>query len=81
MALTRASFLAFSMGSTNEVHYCRGNKWQHIISRPKRPMESIVLDTGIKEQLVNDTRNFLASKDWYTRRGEYWPFVPYHSTS
>ncbi|TFY60656.1 hypothetical protein EVJ58_g5010 [Rhodofomes roseus] len=45
------------------------NKWRHIISRPKRPMESIVLDVGVKELLVNDTRNFLASKDWYTRRG------------
>ncbi|KAH9930346.1 P-loop containing nucleoside triphosphate hydrolase protein [Fomitopsis serialis] len=44
-------------------------KWRHIISRPKRPMESIVLDTGVKELLANDTRNFLASKDWYTRRG------------
>ena len=33
-------------------------------------MESIILDTGVKELLVNDTRNFLASKEWYTRRGK-----------
>ena len=39
-------------------------------------MESIILDTGVKELLVNDTRNFLASKDWYTRRGECCPSVP-----
>ncbi|KZT69337.1 P-loop containing nucleoside triphosphate hydrolase protein [Daedalea quercina L-15889] len=45
------------------------NKWRFIISRPKRLLESIILDTGVKELLVNDTRNFLASKDWYTRRG------------
>ncbi|KAH9832616.1 P-loop containing nucleoside triphosphate hydrolase protein [Rhodofomes roseus] len=45
------------------------NCWRRLNSMPKRPIESIILDAGVKELLINDTRNFLASKEWYRRRG------------
>jgi mitochondrial chaperone BCS1 len=32
-------------------------------------MNSIVLDPGIKDTLINDARDFLNSKDWYAERG------------
>ncbi|KDR80757.1 hypothetical protein GALMADRAFT_241190 [Galerina marginata CBS 339.88] len=45
------------------------NSWHHVASRPKRPLTSIVLDPGIKDLLVDDARDFLASKAWYSARG------------
>jgi len=45
------------------------NNWRHIASRPKRPLNSIVLDPGIKDLLVNDAKDFLESKPWYSARG------------
>ncbi|KAI0288437.1 P-loop containing nucleoside triphosphate hydrolase protein [Russula brevipes] len=46
-----------------------GNDWNHVASRPKRPLNSIVLDEGVKELLLDDARDFLDSKQWYADRG------------
>lgn len=46
-----------------------GGNWRHIASRPKRPLHSIVLDPGIKDLLINDAKDFLESKSWYSARG------------
>ncbi|KAI4519963.1 P-loop containing nucleoside triphosphate hydrolase protein [Schizophyllum commune] len=43
--------------------------WRRIASRPKRALDSIVLDPGIKDLLINDAREFLKSRDWYNDRG------------
>jgi mitochondrial chaperone BCS1 len=43
--------------------------WKYISSRVKRPLNSIVLDNGIKELLLEDAREFMRSKQWYTDRG------------
>ena len=43
--------------------------WKLVASRAKRPLNSIVLDDGIKELLVGDAREFMRSKQWYTDRG------------
>ncbi|KAI0923399.1 hypothetical protein AcV5_008961 [Taiwanofungus camphoratus] len=43
--------------------------WKHIASRPKRPLNSIILEPGMKEMLLNDAREFLQSKNWYSQRG------------
>ncbi|PCH36314.1 nucleoside triphosphate hydrolase protein [Wolfiporia cocos MD-104 SS10] len=45
------------------------NNWRRITSRPKRPLNSIILDPGIKELLLNDARDFLDSREWYADRG------------
>ncbi len=45
------------------------NNWRHIASRPKRPLNSIVLDPGIKDLLIDDAQDFLESKSWYAARG------------
>ena len=45
------------------------NSWRHIASRQKRPLNSIILDPGIKDLLINDARDFLGSKSWYAARG------------
>ncbi|EJD05988.1 P-loop containing nucleoside triphosphate hydrolase protein [Fomitiporia mediterranea MF3/22] len=43
--------------------------WRWTDSRHKRPMESIVLEPGVKEMLLADTRDFLKSEKWYADRG------------
>ena len=45
------------------------NKWHLITSRPKRPLKSIILDTGVKEAILEDALDFLYSKEWYLERG------------
>lgn len=40
--------------------------------RRKRPLESVVLDEGVKERIVDDVNDFLESGKWYYDRG-----IPY----
>ena len=40
--------------------------------RKKRPLDSVVLDQGVAERLLDDFRTFLASQAWYVDRG-----IPY----
>jgi chaperone BCS1 len=40
--------------------------------RRKRPLESVILDSGVKERIVSDVKDFLASGKWYYDRG-----IPY----
>ncbi|KAF9482080.1 P-loop containing nucleoside triphosphate hydrolase protein [Pholiota conissans] len=43
--------------------------WRWTDSRHKRPMQSIVLNPGVKEMLLDDARDFLKSEKWYADRG------------
>ncbi|THU79347.1 P-loop containing nucleoside triphosphate hydrolase protein [Dendrothele bispora CBS 962.96] len=45
------------------------NDWNRVASRAKRSLNSIVLDPGVKDMLLDDARDFLASKQWYNERG------------
>ena len=40
--------------------------------RRKRPLESVILDEGVKEKIVTDVKDFLRSEKWYYDRG-----IPY----
>jgi chaperone BCS1 len=40
--------------------------------RRKRPLQSVILDEGVKEKIVEDVRDFLDSGKWYYDRG-----IPY----
>lgn len=40
--------------------------------RRKRPLGSVILDQGIKEDIVNDAKDFIARRQWYVDRG-----IPY----
>ncbi|CAA7261969.1 unnamed protein product [Cyclocybe aegerita] len=44
-------------------------QWWHMACRAKRSLQSIVLDPGVKDTLLEDARDFLASKQWYDSRG------------
>jgi len=45
------------------------NCWRWNGSRHKRPMSSIVLQPGVKDMILNDCKDFLASEAWYADRG------------
>jgi len=45
------------------------DNWRLIASRPRRLLDSIILDSGVKEDALHDARDFLDSKKWYSERG------------
>ena len=50
-----------------------GTEWKQFGEpRRKRPLDSVVLDFGVKERIVDDVKDFLASESWYFDRG-----IPY----
>lgn len=62
----------FTEGKTI-VFTSRGTEWQRFGEpRRKRPLESVILDKGVKERIVEDVKDFLASGKWYYDRG-----IPY----
>ena len=55
------------------VYTTRGMAWEQFGEpRTKRPLGSVVLEEGIKEKVVEDVEEFLASRSWYHDRG-----IPY----
>jgi chaperone BCS1 len=50
-----------------------GTEWRQFGNpRHKRPLDSVILDAGVKERIVDDVKDFLASSSWYNDRG-----IPY----
>ncbi|KAG8901796.1 hypothetical protein FRB99_005096 [Tulasnella sp. 403] len=45
------------------------NMWRRRGTRARRPLSSIILDSQIKETLLEDARDFLRSASWYSERG------------
>ena len=72
--LSEAQSLAQKLTQGKTVIYTSwGTEWKEFGSpKRKRPLESVVLDGGIKESLVTDVKDFLASSSWYYDRG-----IPY----
>ncbi|MCJ1473770.1 hypothetical protein MMC13_002421 [Lambiella insularis] len=55
------------------VYTSRGISWEKFGEpRRKRPLDSVILDDGIKERIVSDVKDFLDSGKWYYDRG-----IPY----
>lgn len=44
----------------------------NIVSRPSRPLSTVIIDKGIKEELTADIKQFLNSEHWYVDKG-----IPY----
>ncbi|OSD04832.1 P-loop containing nucleoside triphosphate hydrolase protein [Trametes coccinea BRFM310] len=43
--------------------------WKRVSTHHKRPMQSIILDPGTIELVLEDAKDFFASKAWYAERG------------
>lgn len=55
------------------VYTARTSSWERFGEpRRKRPLESVILDEGVKERIVEDLKDFLRSERWYSDRG-----IPY----
>ncbi|KAL2756454.1 hypothetical protein ACRALDRAFT_1063611 [Sodiomyces alcalophilus JCM 7366] len=55
------------------VYAARGMEWAPLGDpRKKRPLASVVLDKGVKEDIVADIQDFLGRQQWYVDRG-----IPY----
>ena len=55
------------------VYTSRSTSWDKFGEpRRKRPIESVILDKGVKERIVGDIKDFLGSSKWYYDRG-----IPY----
>lgn len=55
------------------VYEARTISWEQFGEpRRKRPIESVILDKGVKERIVLDVEDFLGSGKWYYNRG-----IPY----
>lgn len=55
------------------IYIPRTMSWERFGNpRQKRPLESVILDEGVKERIVADVQDFMHSEKWYADRG-----VPY----
>ncbi|KAI0694551.1 P-loop containing nucleoside triphosphate hydrolase protein [Cerioporus squamosus] len=51
------------------IYVSTSDYWKLMCTQHKRPMKSIILDPGMIELVLNDAKDFLASKEWYAERG------------
>ncbi|KAF2271786.1 26S protease regulatory subunit 8 [Westerdykella ornata] len=55
------------------IYNSMGPDWQQFgEAKRKRPLDSVVLERGVKERIVEDVQAFLAARTWYLDRG-----IPY----
>ncbi|RVX66557.1 hypothetical protein B0A52_09433 [Exophiala mesophila] len=55
------------------IYTAWGTKWEKFgHPRSKRPLDSVILDKGVKERIVTDVQDFISSSKWYYERG-----IPY----
>ena len=70
---TEAHRLAQQSSEGKTIVYAARNSWERFGEpRRKRPIESVILDKGVKESIVSDVKDFLRSSQWYYSRG-----IPY----
>ncbi|KLO17576.1 P-loop containing nucleoside triphosphate hydrolase protein [Schizopora paradoxa] len=50
----------------------RYGSWVKAVTKNRRALNTLILPEGIKEKLISDAREFLASEEWYT-----WAGVPH----
>ncbi|KAF7317504.1 p-loop containing nucleoside triphosphate hydrolase protein [Mycena kentingensis (nom. inval.)] len=44
-------------------------EWAKTVSKSRRPMSTLILPTDVKEMILQDAREFLASERWYNQAG------------
>lgn len=46
--------------------------WRRLENRPMRPIDTVFLRRGAREQVVADVRDFIEAESWYRKRGVPW---------
>ena len=69
--LNEARHMALQKQEGKTVMYvARGAEWQPFgFPRRKRPLDSVILDNGIADRILDDVKDFIASPKWYMDRG------------
>jgi chaperone BCS1 len=69
----RTLALKFSEGKTRMLTPWGSTEWKNFGEpKRKRPIDSVVLEEGLKERILEDIRGFISSRTWYLDRG-----IPY----
>lgn len=68
----RQRALKYQEGQTI-MYTAMGSEWRQFgYPRKRRPLSSVILDSGVSERIVNDVNEFTNNSQWYTERG-----IPY----
>ena|ERR1700686_2672014 len=59
--------------SKPRLRFWENTYWETSDSYTPRPLESVILPSGVKNALINDLENFRTSEAWYDHMG-----IPYH---
>ncbi|KAJ3320364.1 hypothetical protein HDU76_000316 [Blyttiomyces sp. JEL0837] len=51
------------------LYSCDQGEWKKISSRSRRPLDSVILADDVKDNIVNDVRNFFKARSWYQDSG------------
>lgn len=52
------------------LYTAMGSEWKQFgVPRKPRPLDSVVLDTGVSERILRDLKEFIANSKWYNDRG------------
>ncbi|KAJ9582568.1 hypothetical protein L9F63_003126, partial [Diploptera punctata] len=55
------------------MYVAMGSEWRPFgHPRKPRPVQSVVLDTGVADRIINDVKEFISNPSWYSDRG-----IPY----
>lgn len=66
------AYIAKEKGRTVVFAADQYGNWRRTRSRPVRPLESVVMEPGVKLDVLRDVVEFLSSEGWYANRG-----IPY----
>ncbi|KAJ5354764.1 hypothetical protein N7541_005808 [Penicillium brevicompactum] len=67
------AYAAKSHEGKTTIYNSWGTEWKPFGNpRRKRPLESVILQEGVKERIVEDVEDFISSSSWYHDRG-----IPY----
>lgn len=54
------------------MYTAMGSEWRPFgHPRKRRPLKSVVLDSGIGERILNDCKEFISTPGWYSERGHH----------
>jgi len=72
--LEEARHLAMKQYEGKTVTYVAvGSEWRQFgHPKNKRPIKSVVLESGLSQRVINDIQDFLSNPEWYSERG-----IPY----
>lgn len=57
------------------MYVAMGSEWRQFgHPKKKRPIQSVILDAGISERILNDCKDFINTPSWYSDRGKNFTF-------